>query len=266
MCIKVLVSPLGTLIISDIMACSKPVPGQRLSYFAEKWKQAGADPALVHLVQHGHKIKFEYGTPQLTKPRKEFETKLDEGAMNVVRKEIAVLLEKNAIRKLSWEEANKNLGHYSQIFTVPKPGGKHRVVINMKPLNEQVQKEKFKMETAKDVRSLVKHKDFGAVVDLTDAYYTVSLHKDSRKYCRFILDNQVYEYIALPMGLTCSARVFTRVALFIGSRLRRSGVRIVLYIDDLLVMAFSEEQCNIHVSWLIEDIETFGFLLNIKKN
>ena len=91
------------------MACSKPVPGQRLSYFAEKWKQAGADPALVHLVQHGHKIKFEYGTPQLTKPRKEFETKLDEGAMNVVRKEIAILLEKNAIRKLSWEEANKNL-------------------------------------------------------------------------------------------------------------------------------------------------------------
>ena len=31
-------------------------------------------------------------------------------------------------------------------------------------------------------------------------------------------------------------------------------------------MAFSEEQSNIHVSWLIEDIETFGFLLNIKKS
>ena len=59
MCIKVLVSPLATLIISDIMACSKPVPGQRLPYFAEKWKQAGADPPLVHLVQHGLKIKFE---------------------------------------------------------------------------------------------------------------------------------------------------------------------------------------------------------------
>ena len=100
---------------------------------------------------------------------------------------IATLLEKNAVRKLNWDEASKNLGHYSQIFTVPKPNGKHRVVINMKPLNEQVKKEKFRMETIKDVKSLIQPNDYGAVVDLTDAYYTVSLHKDSRKYCRFIL-------------------------------------------------------------------------------
>ena len=129
--------------------------------------------------------------------------------MNVVRKEVAALLEKNAIRKVSKNEAENNLGHYSHIFTVPKPGGKHRVVINMKPLNEHVLKEKFKMETVKDVKTLLKPKDFGAVVDLTDAYYTVSLHKDTRKFCRFILDGQIYEYIALPMGLTCSARIFT---------------------------------------------------------
>ena len=100
------------------------------------------------------------------------------------------------------------LGHYSQIFAVPKPGGKWRVVINMKPLNEHVLKETFRMETSRDVRSLLKPGDFGAVIDLTDAYYTVKLHQDSRKYCRFIIDGVIYEYVALPMGLTCSARIF----------------------------------------------------------
>ena len=158
------------------------------------------------------------------------------------------------------------LGHYLQIFAVPKPGGKWRVVINMKPLNEHVAKETFRMETVKDVRSLLKPGDYGAVVDLTDAYYTVKLHKESRKYCRFIVDGQIYEYVALPMGLTCSARIFTRVALFMGSRLRRHGVRLVLYIDDLLVVASSKELCDQHVALLLQAIAEFGFLLNEKKS
>ena len=72
--------------------------------------------------------------------------------------------------------------------------------------------------------------------------------------------------MALPMGLTCSARIFTRVALFIGSRLRRQGVRMVLYIDDLLVIAVSLKECERHVSLLLEAIEEFGFLLNEKKS
>ena len=68
------------------------------------------------------------------------------------------------------------------------------------------------------------------------------------------------------MGLTCSARVFTRVALFIGSRLRRLGVRIVLYIDDLLVVAISRELCDAHIQLLLVEVVKFGFLLNEKKS
>ena len=52
----------------------------------------------------------------------------------------------------------------------------------MKPLNEHVQKESFQMETSRDVSSLLKPGDHAAVIDLTDAYYTVKLHEDSRKY------------------------------------------------------------------------------------
>ena len=76
----------------------------------------------------------------------------------------------------------------------------------------------------------------------------------------------IYKYVALPMGLTCSARIFTRVALFIGARLRKQGVRIVLYIDDLLIIASSGELCALHVKLLIDELAKFGFLLNEKKS
>ena len=45
---------------------------------------------------------------------------------------------------------------------------------------------------------------YDCVIDISDAYYHVSIHKKSRKYTRFILDGDVYEYLGLPMGLTCS--------------------------------------------------------------
>ena len=91
-------------------------------------------------------------------------------------------------------------GHYSQIFAVPKPGGKWRVVINMKPLNEHVAKETFRMETSRDVRSLLSPGDFGAVIDLTDAYYTFKLYGDSRKYCRFIVEGNYLRVCCSPDG------------------------------------------------------------------
>ena len=161
-----------------------PPPGQRLSFFADAWQKAGADPALQSLVREGHKICFgEDGPPPVTLPSLEYETRLSEDKMSVIREEVSTLGEKVAVREISWEYATQVPGHYSQIFAVPKPNGKWRVVINMKPLNEFVLNEKFHMETSRDARGLLKPENFGAVVDLTDAYYTVKLHDDSRKYC-----------------------------------------------------------------------------------
>ena len=139
------------------------IPGQRLSFFAKTWKEAGADPALLSLVRDGHKIIFEDGPPPCTLPLSQYETKLPEPRMSVIRSEIKTLLEKGAIRKVSQQEAVATPGHYAQIFAVPKPGGKWRVVINLKPLNEHVLKETFRMETTKDVRSLLKPGEYGAV-------------------------------------------------------------------------------------------------------
>ena len=75
------------------------IPGQRLSFFAQAWKEAGADPALQHLVKEGHKIQFDEGPPVCTLPSPQYETRLPEAKMSVIRSEVGKLLEKGAIRK-----------------------------------------------------------------------------------------------------------------------------------------------------------------------
>ena len=241
------------------------VPGERLVQFAEEWKSSGADPDLFDLVQKGHKIKFKNDAPPLSLPLPEFETKLPPEQTCIVRKEIIDLVNKGALRRISYSQAVRNKGFYSKVFAVPKPNGKWRTIINLKPINKFVKKEKFKMDTTKDVRSVLEKGCYAGIVDLTDAYYTVSLHKDSRKYCRFIFEKKIYEFCALPMGLMCSPRVFTRVGRFLAGQLRKKGVILIIYIDDLLVIGTSWHHCEQMIALTTKTLERHGFLLNVKK-
>ena len=159
-----------------------------LSSFAASWEQLRASPEIIKLVKYGHEIKFDI-KPCLTRPKFEYATILSPDKMDVVRNEISSLLSKNAIKIVPEHIANKKLGVYSKLFCVPKPGVNNwRPVINLKPLNKFIKKENFKMETLKDVRATLKPGDFGATVDLTDAYFHVKIHKKSRRYLRFIFE------------------------------------------------------------------------------
>ena len=121
------------------------------------------------------------------------------------------------------------------------------------------------MEGINDVQSLLTDKCYGAIVDLKGAYYHVKLSQDSRKYTRFLFENQIMEYTSLPMGLTDSPRIFTRVTKFIQSFLRKQGILVVMYIDDILVIASSFSECERCVNIVLGLLRKLGFLLNEKK-
>ena len=78
------------------------------------------------------------------------------------------------MRKVPYKEAVCSKGFFSKLFCVPKPGlDKWQTVINMKPLNRYIRKEGFRMEGVKDVKVLIQPRMFGAIIDLSDAYYHV---------------------------------------------------------------------------------------------
>ena len=189
-------------------------PGERLMRFQDNWEAMKASPELMDIVRIGYKIPF-WKKPPLSEPKKAFTTVPLPKQVELVRRNIKDLVCKGAMRKVPWNEAVKSKGFYSKLFCLPKPGtATWRVIINLKPLNQYVKKASFRMEGVKDVKNILAPGMFGAIVDLSDAYYHVSLHKKSRKYTRFIFEGVVYEYVALPMGLHCSPRIFTRVTKF----------------------------------------------------
>ena len=84
---------------------------------------------------------------------KEEETMLD--------KEVARMLEMNAIT-----ESKRTDLILSSIYTVPKKNGKRRPVINLRWVNEHIEKIHFKMSSMKDVKQAMRQGDCVIRLDL----------------------------------------------------------------------------------------------------
>ena len=122
--------------------------------------------------------------------------------------EVRALLAKGAVEELL---PPVSPGFYGRIFVVPKATGGWRPVLDLSPLNRYVSKIRFRMETALSVRSAIQPNDWATSLDLRDAYFHVLMHPRSRPWLRFTWANRIFQFRALPFGLSLSPWVFTRV-------------------------------------------------------
>ena len=83
-------------------------------------------------------------------------------------------------------------------------------MINLKPLNEFILPQHFKMEGIHTLRELLKPHDWLAKVDLKDTFFAVPIHPNHRKYLRFSFLERNYEFNCLPFGLSSASWVFTK--------------------------------------------------------
>ena len=60
--------------------------------------------------------------------------------------------------------------------------------MNLKSLNENIKYKKFKMETVQTALQLITQNSYFASIDLRDAYYSIEVHKEFRKYLKFFLE------------------------------------------------------------------------------
>ena len=104
--------------------------------------------------------------------------------------------------------------------------------------------------------------DYMISIDLKDAYFSIPIFRCDRKYLRFIWKDQRYEFTCLPFGYSLAPRVFTKILKPVVSHLRLNGLKIVIYLDDILLVANSVEECQTHRDLLRNLLESLGFVVN----
>ena len=176
--------------------------------------------------------------------------------------EITKLLNKGAIRKVS----SCPYEFISNIFLVPKKTGVLLPVINLKPLNQFVQRIHFKMENIQMAMNFVSLGDYMVSLDLKDAYFSVPILRPHCKYLRFIWRDQIYEFTCLPFGYSLAPRVFAKIFKPIVAQLKLNGLGIVIFLDDILLLQALFAECMEQLSLLRKLLESLGFVINDAKS
>ena len=154
----------------------------------------------------------------------------------------------------------------SNIFLIPKSDGTHRLILNLKKLNEFVATEHFKIEDWKVAKRLIGPNDYMATLDLKDAYYLVPIKKKDRKFLRFSYRGELFEFNCLPFGLNVAPYVFTKLLKPVAAYLRKRGFTSVFYLDDILVIGRSYEECIDNIQETSTLLQELGFIINEKKS
>ncbi len=144
----------------------------------------------------------------------------------------------------------KGVGFYSRYFIVPKKDEGLCPILDLRQLKCSVMRLKFKMLTLKKVVSQIRSGDWFVTIDLKDAYFHVSILSTHRKFLRFALGGEAYQYQVLPFGLALSPRTFTKCVDAALVPLRLQCIRIINYIDDWLILAQSRWRFGIEMSLL----------------
>jgi hypothetical protein len=103
-------------------------------------------------------------------------------------------------------------------------------------------------------------------IDLQDAYFLVAVTLEHRKFLRFFWKDVLYEYSCLPFGLSSAPRVFTKLLKPVVAYLRELGIRLVIYLDDLLILNDSISGLLHDLRIVINLLESLGFIVNFEKS
>ena len=103
-------------------------------------------------------------------------------------------------------------------------------------------------------------------IDLKDAYFSVPIFQPHRKYLRFLWNFKRYEFTCLPFGYSLAPRVFTKIFKPVIAYFRFLGFRVIIFIDDLILIASSYDECLQQLEVLKQTLRELGFTVNVEKS
>lgn len=133
----------------------------------------------------------------------------------------------------AWEEAPPGADSswatcVSPALVVPRGATGHRLVVDLRRLNEFCAVPRFRQESLALLPSLARPGDWAWSMDLQDGYHHVPLQTAARPFFAFRVRGRLFRAAALPFGWSASPFVFTKVMMVVARYLRGRGHRLLL--------------------------------------
>ena len=236
--------------------------GARLQEFWKNSLDLGAGPKVVQILKEGYTLPFRI-RPNLSRTPTVISCYGNPHRNLKLVEALHQLMDKNAIELV---HKKVSLGFFNRLFLVPKPDNKWRSILDLSNLNLFLKTKKFKMETPETIRASLQRGEWVTSIDFKDTYFHIPIQERSRKYLRFYIQGQTYQFKALPFGLSTAPMEFTIIAKEVKLMATHKGIRIHQYLDDWLVRATSHQVCLQYTQVLVKMCQRPGWLVNVEKS
>ena len=155
----------------------------------------------------------------------------------------------------------------SRIFTVPKKDSpEERLILDLSFLNTFIKRPRFKMLTLKEIKLILPKGYWTTSVDLKDGYWHIAVSHSKRPFLGFRWGDQNWQFRAMPFGLNVAPRIFTKVIAHVVKIMAEAGIWCLPYLDDLLIIAESREECLYKTQKALDILTSLGWIINEKKS
>ena len=230
----------------------------RLFQHIDAWQRIGAPVTVQSWITNGIHIPFHDDTVPPTFVVDQYP--LFPKETQFIRSELSELEALGAVARV-----NSQPYCVSPLKCAAKKGGKLRLITDLRRLNEHVDPPAFQHESIHTVGQTIRTGDHMVTFDLKNGFFHVPVHPEDQKYLGFQFDNQWYTWKVLPFGLSCSPYFFCKVLRPVIRYLREQRIRLVLYVDDCLVLA-SADCISDHRDFTVQVFEELGFIINYPKS
>ena len=119
------------------------------------------------------------------------------------------------------------------------------------------------MESINNVINLIKLNVHMASIDLKDAFFSVHIHYDHRKYLKFIFGN-LFQCTSMSNGYGPAMRIFTKIKIPFG-HLRSKGHISVVYVDNSYLQGDTYQSCLANIVDTIKLLRELSFVVHSDK-
>jgi hypothetical protein len=189
------------------------------------WKDPVASPPRLRAQKAGHQRKFS--PVEEVEFLKLLQKQIDDGTVVVV--------------PLDWP------AYTCPVHTVPKKGGKWRLVWDGRAVNAEQVSIHFRMEGVETAQDAMLPRDWGCKIDLESAFNHVWVSLEMQRFYCFRYADKAYSYVGMPFGSKQAPRLFTEALGYAIRFIRETwDVRIIVYMDDLLILQHDYDKCRLY--------------------
>ena len=272
------------LVSPEVGACriNMPVFKEWWEWFATEVQKVGINPDLaLSLVRHGFIPEFLENPNQRRLPRPASVSQEQLEVLDTLIEELRTKFVVESVPEpdfsVPWDPVMQFHGgvkfpvprtvrpFVQVLFAVPKPGKVGRACLNSKPWNVFIVKRAFKMEGIHTLRELAQLGDYFCTVDLSDCYHAFGINQKYRDQFLFRHRGKYYRFRGASFGVTSLPRLCTKFLKVIAGYARVHGLRIVVFLDDWIILHQDPHRCVEHTEFLVELLVKAGFLIRARK-